>query len=831
MSRWLALVLVFLCAPLAWAQVQYVPPPPSGGGGAPSGPAGGSLSGTYPNPGIADGAIVGDDINAAHRDGTSGTPSMRTLGTGGQQAAAGNDGRFPTANEKAGLAANTPSAANPVITEAELADYATISYVDAVAQGLNPKDAVRAATTAALPAATYSNGTAGVGATLTGTSNGAFAAQDGITLTVNQSLLVKNQASSLQNGVYQLTTVGDGSNPYVLTRRADADTAADIESMYTFVQEGTTQANTGWVLTTDPPITMGTTALTYGQFSGGEVIVAGAGMVKTGTTLDVGSGGCITVGADTVAVTAGCVTVDTAQITDGTVAVGDLAFDPATQAELDAHLTDTSAAHAASAVSFTPTGTVAATNVQDALAEVASEAGAGGGSSIVLDLGDDGTDESGGVTEIATTGDTNSIFSEPSPNQLVIAVGNDWPKADLADALAANGANCTAGSKAGGTSAAGAAEDCEDVALQSELDTHSADTTAVHGIADTSTLVLTNDTRLADVRAIHSHATGCPTGVTTARLNELCRDVDDGRLWTCRTPEAGGTTTVCDAAGEWVAMNAVNTTSANAPTATDACSVGDTWLHIPTDTPEEAVLYTASDCTVDASVWIAGGNVLPLDELGGVPEIHEATGTISEQFVPTPKPLTSNPRLGICTGNRDWYADHTNHNLWLCEADSANPYNPVLYAPYFNQVCDGTGLCTTATPTSRTYTLGALSFLNMGGVASLTCPTTAYFSISGESSSTNPTNRYSVTPTEFTVTAVSARSITAMPAGQTIEIALYDDAATTAATCTIAESASTCTATGLSVTVAAGSLIATRAVCAGGTTASSGIFVMYQIRM
>jgi len=215
---------------------------------------------------------------------------------------------------------------NPGQSDDISATYATKAYADAISQGLDVKASVVAATTAALPSSTYSNGTAGVGATITGTINGALAPQDGVTLTVNQALLVKDQASGFQNGIYTLTTVGDGSNVFQLTRRTDADSAADVSpGLFTFIEQGSTLADSGWVMITNSPITIGTTTLTFSQFSGGGTILGGAGLLKTGNTLDVGAGTCITAGADTVSITAACITdtqisgISGPKITSGTV--------------------------------------------------------------------------------------------------------------------------------------------------------------------------------------------------------------------------------------------------------------------------------------------------------------------------------------------------------------------------------------------------------------------------------------------------------------------------------------------------------------------------------
>jgi hypothetical protein len=107
--------------------------------------------------------------------------------------------------------------ANPVQDQ----DAANKSYVDGMASGLQIKEVCQLATPVALPTNVYNNGTAGVGATLTGAANGALVL-DSSTVLVSERILVKNEAAQQNNGIYTVTTVGDGSTPYVLTRSADA---------------------------------------------------------------------------------------------------------------------------------------------------------------------------------------------------------------------------------------------------------------------------------------------------------------------------------------------------------------------------------------------------------------------------------------------------------------------------------------------------------------------------------------------------------------------------------------------------------------------------------
>ncbi len=160
-------------------------------------------------------------------------------------------------------------------------DAATKAYVDAARAGLDVKDSVRVATNAALPA--YGR----IGNIITASSNGTMAAVDGVTLVVDDRLLLKDGAAGADNGIYVVTSVGSGGTPFVLTRSTDADTSSEVTGgMFVFVAEGTAWTGSGFVLTTPDPITLNTTALTFTQFSGAGEITAGNGITKTGNTLD-----------------------------------------------------------------------------------------------------------------------------------------------------------------------------------------------------------------------------------------------------------------------------------------------------------------------------------------------------------------------------------------------------------------------------------------------------------------------------------------------------------------------------------------------------------------
>jgi hypothetical protein len=158
---------------------------------------------------------------------------------------------------------------------------ATKQYVDAVAEGLHVHASCAAATTGTLASitggtVTYNNGLSGVGATLT--LSVALTTLDGYTLANGDRILVKNEVTQANNGIYTWATGGT-----VLTRATDFDTAAEMASGdFTFVSNGTAYANTGWVQT-DPVTTVGTSPVTWIQFSGAGSYTAGNGLQLIGS--------------------------------------------------------------------------------------------------------------------------------------------------------------------------------------------------------------------------------------------------------------------------------------------------------------------------------------------------------------------------------------------------------------------------------------------------------------------------------------------------------------------------------------------------------------------
>jgi len=201
-------------------------------------------------------AITGGTINATSVGAT--TPST---------------GAFTSVAMTSGTITTAPTSGNDIVNK---------TYADAIASGIHFHEAVNLATTAALPANTYNNGTSGVGATLTGNANGALSVDSTLTV-ASERILVKNEATQANNGVYTVTQVGSAGTPYILTRATDFDSVGTgvneiDEGDFFLVTSGTANVNTAWVQQTPPPITIGTTAIVFQQFSAPITYSPGTGL-------------------------------------------------------------------------------------------------------------------------------------------------------------------------------------------------------------------------------------------------------------------------------------------------------------------------------------------------------------------------------------------------------------------------------------------------------------------------------------------------------------------------------------------------------------------------
>lgn len=162
---------------------------------------------------------------------------------------------------------------------------ATKGYVDDVTAGLNFHEMAHAATTENL-SATYNNGTSGVGATLTASSNG-FLSIDGHSMNVNDRVLVKDQSNKFENGIYYVSNAGGVSAAWVLTRATDADNSPSGEVKngdFVFVRQGTVNGGFGFIAYgVANPLTIGTDNIEYTSFNTAQAITAGTGLTESPT--------------------------------------------------------------------------------------------------------------------------------------------------------------------------------------------------------------------------------------------------------------------------------------------------------------------------------------------------------------------------------------------------------------------------------------------------------------------------------------------------------------------------------------------------------------------
>ena len=188
-----------------------------------------------------------------------------------------------------GTISTTPSGSTDIVNK---------GYVDSVANGINFHPACQYATTTALPAYTYNNGSSGVGATIVATANGVLVI-DGHTFTTTDvtngvRILVKNEVvgNAPYNGAYVITAAGSASTPYSMIRATDYDTSGSgtneiDQGDFFYIVSGTVNANTSWVQTTALPITVGTTPLVFVQFGAAVTYTAGTGLTLAGTVFSI----------------------------------------------------------------------------------------------------------------------------------------------------------------------------------------------------------------------------------------------------------------------------------------------------------------------------------------------------------------------------------------------------------------------------------------------------------------------------------------------------------------------------------------------------------------
>jgi phage-related tail fiber protein len=235
-----------------------------------------TATGFYVNTGVGTVAArtltAGAGISISNGDGVAANPVITNTGV---TSIAGTANQVNVSAATGGITLSLPqaihTAAKPSFAQVALAadpvnalDAATKQYVDNVAAGLEVKTSVRAASTANI--------------TLSGVQT-----VDGVALVAGDRVLVKNQSAASQNGIY---LVSGGA----WTRTTDADAWAELISAFVFVENGTANADTGWVCTVDQGGTLGTTSVSWTQFAGAGTVTAGTGLAVSGNQVSLAAG-------------------------------------------------------------------------------------------------------------------------------------------------------------------------------------------------------------------------------------------------------------------------------------------------------------------------------------------------------------------------------------------------------------------------------------------------------------------------------------------------------------------------------------------------------------
>jgi hypothetical protein len=379
----------------------------------------------------------------------------------------------------------------------DLNTLALKSDVEAVQAGLIIKEAVNAATTANL-SSTYANGTAdqssgtGVGATLTMSSNGVLTI-DGITLAENDRVLVKNQSSSVQNGIYTVTTAGSAGTAAVLTRSLDSNNnpSGELkEGVFVFVRSGTINTHDGFILNGSASlprdvIRIGTDSITFTQFSGSAIITAGNGIINNNDTISIDETYVQTVSSfNTFETEIGTTISDIEQD------IADLEGDVSS---INGSITTINNSFA-TLESPTFTGTVVlptTTSIGDVSStEIGYVNGVTSGIQSQLDARALGSDLSDHITDSSTHGVTGDLVGTTDTQTLSNKTLND-PEIIIGVGLGnITISNTEIGYLNGLTSSI--QSQLDEKATPSDISTHNSDTTSVHGITDTAQIALLN---------------------------------------------------------------------------------------------------------------------------------------------------------------------------------------------------------------------------------------------------------------------------------------------------------------------------------------------------